>query len=303
MCLIVFTPNIRRATIRKSVLERGFTRNSDGAGFAYLANGRVVVSKGYDDFAAFWRAYRPIAAMARGPVLIHFRWSTIGSENLTNTQPSVITPDRLVMAHNGTFDGLKAVADKHDLSDSVALAQLLGRLNWAFPFTRPQADMLRALCDDSSKLVFMSSTGRHLIINESEGKWSRGAWYSDGGDVLEPTPKTWAYKPYTGNYSPPDDTPYDRDDPDSPDYEDFDIGNDPKKGSKKMGRLKVRQKPTMGGRPSLGIGLDQRMSLFAAEHGYKHFSLIDSDILDGRDYQTWHNMRSALLQETASLTS
>ncbi len=303
MCLIVFTPNIRRATIRKSVLERGFDKNRDGAGFAYLANGRVVVSKGYDDFAAFWRAYRPIAAMARGPMLIHFRWSTIGSENLTNTQPSVIQPDALVMAHNGTFGGLRDQADKHDLSDSVALARLLGRLNWSFPYSRPQIDLLRALCDDSSKLVFLDSTGRYLLINESEGKWSRGAWYSDGGDVLEPPPK-WSSKPYTGAYSPPDDDPDDKTMYGDEDYDDFEVSSARRRA--KMQRLKVRQRPTMGGRVPLTLGLHQRMSLFAADHGAKYFTDIDDDKLEGREYQQWHNLRAEALRTQdpiATLTS
>ncbi len=297
MCLIVFTPNIRRATIRKSVLERGFDKNRDGAGFAYLANGRVVVSKGYSLFSDFWAAYRPIAAMARGPVLVHFRWSTIGADNLINTQPSVIAPDHLVMAHNGTFSGLKADADKHDLSDSVALARLLGRLNWAFPYTRPQVDLLRALCDDSSKLVFLASTGRHLIINESEGKWSRGAWYSDGGDVLETESwraKPWVNKPYTGAYSPPDDTP----DDDahlygSEGWEDFDAGSVPT-----LKRLKIRPKPTMGGRrrTAFTIGVEQQMDIFAKQFGAKVFGEIDPDRLDTGDWVAWNKLRNLAAQ-------
>lgn len=300
MCLIVFTPNIRRATIRKSVLERGFDKNRDGAGFAYLANGRVVVSKGYDAFPAFWRAYRAIVAVARGPVLIHFRWSTIGSENLTNTQPSVIQPDVLVMAHNGTFSGLKDVANKVDISDSLALARLLGRLGWAFPYSRPQVDMLRALCDDSSKLVFLSSTGRHLIINESEGKWSRGAWYSDGGDVLETVkPHASVYsptgRPYIGTFSPPDDDAalYGNED-----YDDFTVG------STKVGR-RIRQKPSMGGvrRTALTIGIHQQMDIFAKQHGAKSFEALDPDML--AQTSDWLTYRKLLGQaaEIAALTS
>ncbi len=306
MCLIVFTPNIRRATIRKSVLERGFDKNRDGAGFAYLANGRVVVSKGYDEFAAFWAAYRAIVAVATGPVLIHFRWSTIGSENLTNTQPSVVTPDHLVMAHNGTFSGLKADADKHDLSDSVALARLLGRLGWTFPYSRPQIDLLRALCDDSSKLVFLASTGRYLLINESEGKWSRGAWYSDGGDVLEGPAKWTPTNSYRNSRYDDDDGDFDMRDQDIPDD---DNGKDVYGRPWLIGRLK--QRPTMGGlkpvpnpkRAAMIIGLEQKMGIFAAHHKAKHFVDVDPATLNHVEWLAWSKLKDAMVKASLGATT
>lgn len=183
MCLIIFTDNIAKTKLRREVLERGFTRNDDGAGFAYIEDGMVRLSKAYFDFDGFWGALRPVLDRIKaGPLLIHFRWATCGSANETNTQPVTIYRNRLVMAHNGVFSGL-SLRTKEDISDSVRLAKMINGMEWDFPFSGNKAMMLKAICGGSSKLVFLSGTGKHLIINEQLGKWKDGAWYSDGGSV------------------------------------------------------------------------------------------------------------------------
>jgi hypothetical protein len=184
MCLIIFSPNIKHAKIRQSVLTRGFARNSDGAGLAYIdASGELAVSKAYMEIEPFLKEYDRIrASVKRGPLLIHFRWGTCGPNNETNTQPLVIHGGRLVMAHNGVFSGLSAVDS--DVSDSVRLARLIRRNAWEHPFTKAQADMLVALCNESSKLVFIDNRGKYTIINEKLGAWRAGSWYSDKGRVF-----------------------------------------------------------------------------------------------------------------------
>lgn len=178
MCLIIFAPHINRAKIRRAVLERAFLRNSDGAGMAYVKDGELTISKAYMDFDAFFKAYQRVRSTThRGPLLIHFRWGTCGPNNETNTQPLNIYTGRLVMAHNGIFSGL-SMKDS-DVSDSVRLARLVRRAGWDYPFAKAQTEMLEALCDDSSKLVFIDNRGRHTIINERLGAWRAGAWYSN----------------------------------------------------------------------------------------------------------------------------
>lgn len=200
MCLIVFIPNLRHSTVRKSVLERGFIKNNDGAGFAYIRDGALVLSKGYDFFEDFYKAYKEARRSIddRGPMLIHFRWSSVGVNNYTNTQPLPVR-DNLVMAHNGTIDGFKPDPLLSDDSDSVCLAKVLRRVGWEYPFNRATKEVLRGICADESKLVFLNSQGRYTIINEQKGKWSRGAWYSDGGNVLEPVKPTTGVYSYGGN--------------------------------------------------------------------------------------------------------
>lgn len=182
MCLIVFTPHVQRATIRRSILERGFNRNRDGAGFAYVRDGRVIVSKMHETFDAFWLAYQRFRSSgARGPLIIHFRWKTCGPINVVNTQPISIYSGRLAMAHNGIFAHLSE--PDSGISDSVQLARIIKRVGWDFPFKKGEVEMLDALCGVSSKLVFIDHRGHHLIVNEKAGAWKDGCWYSDGGSV------------------------------------------------------------------------------------------------------------------------
>lgn len=175
MCLIVFAPCARRARISKSLLENGFRKNSDGAGFAYASGNEIHISKAYLDFETFWAACKPFLS-SNGPLLIHFRYGTKGSNCARNTQPLVVRGKKLVMAHNGMLHGLSQCEE--DVSDSVKLARLIRRMGWTVPFKRAQLEMLEGLCFGNSKLVFLAP-GRYTIVNEGAGVWMRGAWYSD----------------------------------------------------------------------------------------------------------------------------
>ena len=168
---------------RPSILESGFNNNDNGAGFAYIENGKLKISKAYFKWSNFKRAfYSTVKRVKTGPMLVHFRWATHGSHNRTNTQPLWVQKDKLVMAHNGVFSSLSF--DGIDLSDSVILSKIVKGLKWTLPFSRNQNLMLTGLCADRSKLVFLDQTGKYAIINEEAGAWRYGSWYSDGGDVF-----------------------------------------------------------------------------------------------------------------------
>ncbi len=195
MCLIIYAPNLKTARIRKVLLERAFYRHNDGAGLAYIKDGDVVVSRGYMTFDRFFLAFQQarsdvLANGKTGPLLVHFRRKTCGPANYVNTQPLTIYRRRLVMAHNGVFESLSE--EGQAVSDSVRLSQTIRKLGWNFPFVKGQVEMLEVMCRERSKLVFLDNKGRALIVNEPLGKWCRGAWYSDGGDLFDlPTRQKW----------------------------------------------------------------------------------------------------------------
>jgi hypothetical protein len=183
MCLIIFTPNIRRALIRKSVLRRGFEGNPHGCGFSYIENGELKLDKGYFTFEDFFEAYKATRERIRsGPFLIHFRYATCGEHNKINSQP-IYSRNDLIMAHNGVFSGLSF--PESGISDSVLLAQILNKMNMPFPITKPFRLILEALCNDYSKLVFMDKNGKWDIVNSRLGCWRAGCWYSDKGECLK----------------------------------------------------------------------------------------------------------------------
>lgn len=183
MCLIILSPNVQKTRIKRTVLERGFDKNGDGAGMAFIDNGVLKILKtDHVLFNDFYADYQDIRAGLKGPLLIHFRKLTKGSKSEMNTQPLGISSD-LVMAHNGTIDPLTKTEE--DVSDSVQLARLLRRLKWEFPYSRAQVDLLSVACNNKSKLVFLDNKGRFQIVNAALGKWKEGAWYSDACECFE----------------------------------------------------------------------------------------------------------------------
>jgi hypothetical protein len=309
MCLIIFTPNLRRATIRKSILERGFDKNDDGAGFAYIKDGQVTISKCYDTFPEFYAALKAarLDIQDRGPLLVHFRWSSVGLNNRVNTQPLVVRPG-LVMAHNGTIDSLKPDSLTCDDSDSVRLARLVGRTGWQYPFAPINRALLRAICSDSSKLVFLDSGGRHVIINEQEGKWVRGAWYSDKGDVFDKPLAPYRGAPgygstgYGGTGYQPNSGPsayrYDGDDL-GPGEDELPTLTQRAKKSEKL--LTVKQKPGHRFRApntldnlSKSTKLDTFWAAIRTKHKLSPSDRLDVDMLSGTEWQEWVNINNSV---------
>lgn len=177
MCLIVFYPKIENCNVNYDILERGFERNSHGAGFCFIRDNKIIVRKKFIKYSSFKRSFVRDTRGLTGPVLIHFRLATCGPQNKTNTQPIPIRQGEFVMVHNGVFSSLSL--DGSRISDSVRLAKMVGVMNWSLPFNRGQVGLLGALCDTTSKLVFMDNTGKYRIINAKAGSWRHGVWYSN----------------------------------------------------------------------------------------------------------------------------
>ena len=143
MCIIYATDGLdSRPTLQE--LKDGAHRNDDGAGYAYIDNGRVAFAKnkqGYD-----LASLHKFINETEGPMLIHFRWTSSGQTTATLSHPFPVTTDPLllnategkadqVFMHNGTIDerlwqptllqtDLKTLP-KGPWSDSRALAYML----------------------------------------------------------------------------------------------------------------------------------------------------------------------------------
>lgn len=184
MCLIIFSPDIRKALIRKSVLMRGFDGNPDGCGFSYIEDGKIKLEKGYFSFKGFYKKYLEVTSRVKnGPMLIHFRASTRGLHTKTNCQPIYVNKE-LVMAHNGTFHDLELFNER--FSDSVTMAKHLGQMKMSLPLNRAYLEILNILCMGVvNKLVFFDAHGNWEIINSQLGMWRNGCWYSDKGECLK----------------------------------------------------------------------------------------------------------------------
>src|SRR5574339_481048 len=101
MCIIIAANSPDKIT--PALIERCWNRNSDGAGFAYVADDRIKVIKELSNLKLFKKLYSKhskIAIENQSPMLIHFRIGTSGTKTIHNVYPFYVNED-IVMCHNG----------------------------------------------------------------------------------------------------------------------------------------------------------------------------------------------------------
>lgn len=174
MCLAVYKP--AGLVIPASSLVNGFLNNSDGAGFAYVAKGKVNITKGlmtYKDFIAAYEA--AFTANKKSPFLIHFRIRTMGFRDADNTHPYRL-PNGGALIHNGGIDGTGAIYNEGK-SDTALFIEQFGQY-----LTYKNVEKYKASLEDVlswNKLAMLYPDGKHHIINEKAGTWTDDIWYSN----------------------------------------------------------------------------------------------------------------------------
>lgn len=115
MCIIIAkNKNDRLPTLEE--LENSFNYNSDGAGFMYVENGKVIIDKGYLNYKKFIRHYKVLCKRFNNfenkSLVIHCRIGTSGTNSKKNCHPYPISNNindlhkiylktDLGIAHNG----------------------------------------------------------------------------------------------------------------------------------------------------------------------------------------------------------
>lgn len=147
----------------------------DGAGFAYVKNGKVEVVKGLMDFDSFYTKYtKTLKRFPNSVYLIHFRTGTGGTITPENTHPFYIPKGALI--HNGV---MFTPDDKTGRSDTAILSETIGAklktpADWAinrFKF----GDYVGR----HNKFCILFDDGKFLIVNEIAGNWEDNVWYSN----------------------------------------------------------------------------------------------------------------------------
>ena len=187
MCIAIFLPP--KLIIPDDHLHQSWIANSDGAGFAYAANGKVMVQKGfmlYKEFLAAFSASRDKHKLS--PFIIHFRIRSQGDRSEDNTHPFNIPGGALI--HNGTIDGTGSEYLKGP-SDTKLFSEKFGA-SLTFPIVSGnKKEFEEAL--DYNKVVMLYDDGKHVILNEGKGYWVDDVWYSNRSF------QNYAKKPTTPN--------------------------------------------------------------------------------------------------------
>ncbi len=169
--------------------------NSDGAGFMYAENGKLIVEKGFMTYQSFLDAYTPHAGKQ---MVMHFRIKTHGETNEVNTHPFKVT-DSLAFAHNGVIQGFGSKDHSDTWHFNEEVIKPLQKNVKSFLHIQPIQELI-ANRIGYSKLVFMNNKGEITIINKEKGdESSDGVWFSNTG-WREPRVYTAPKYPFRSEY-------------------------------------------------------------------------------------------------------
>ena len=174
MCLAIYKP--AGAEVTEEHLRNGFANHSDGAGFAWAADGKLHVVKGLFDVEEVIKQYEKVKEF---PCLIHFRKATHGKIDKTNCHPFLFNDGKLALIHNGVLS-IKCTID--GMSDTLhfvklVLEPMVKRNN--VPINDGALQYLLSTSIGTDKMVIMDGDGNAYVINEDKGKWEGGCWYSN----------------------------------------------------------------------------------------------------------------------------
>ncbi len=174
MCLAIYKPIDKE--IKLSELEAGFNANRDGAGFAYVEDGKIHIKKGYFKWDEFLKAYIP---HEKKQMLIHFRLATHGAEDAFNCHPWPCGDGKFAVIHNGILS-YPSSAQKSDTGHYVD--EVLDPVLSQDPNMMDNVGF-RWLVEESigvsNKIVILREDGRYRILNEKQGLWHEGSWFSN----------------------------------------------------------------------------------------------------------------------------
>ena len=201
MCVIASLP--KGKTITNKTLDQMWKRNPDGGGISWIENGKVQVFKTMK-LKAFKTKIKEVTKMyGDSDILVHMRIATHGSICIENNHPFHVDP-QTVFAHNGIMPNEFHPPAKSDLSDTrhfnnVFLQHMKPVALDDIAFTEMLGDLI-----GFNKLVFLSANKKlkkdSYIINENQGVWKDGVWYSNDHHLPNRTP-TRRVGTYTSGFS------------------------------------------------------------------------------------------------------
>ncbi len=108
MCVIIHKP--KNVTIEENILRMCWDKNSNGAGFMYSEDNKLIVKRGYMKFKRFEKNFRNVEDKE---LIIHFRLASCGKVAPELCHPFKIN-ENLAVVHNGHIN---LDIDDEDMSD------------------------------------------------------------------------------------------------------------------------------------------------------------------------------------------
>lgn len=203
MCIIASIP--RGAKISKSTLETMWQHNSDGAGLAWIEEGKVRVFKTMK-LKPFLKKFEEVSKEhVDSDLLVHMRIATHGSVCIDNNHPFNVDT-QTVFAHNGILPRQFHPPAKRDISDTRYFNEtFLQYVKLAALDDSRFIKHLGEVIGSYNKLVILTANPKlremSYIVNETSGEWSNGVWYSNDSYLSVSRKMKWGTSNYTNNLS------------------------------------------------------------------------------------------------------
>jgi predicted glutamine amidotransferase len=175
MCIIAVLPP-KCGGLTEEELSNCWDGNSDGAGFAYVADGKVKIRKGFMEQQAFERAFNNVYKKHgdSSPFIVHFRIRTHGLSDAERTHPFKI--DDFALAHNGVLGGFI----DHIKSDTqLFIEKYSSFLTKDFLASKENLKELEEAIG-YNKFALLYPDASFTIVGESLGQWHNARWFSNG---------------------------------------------------------------------------------------------------------------------------
>lgn len=197
MCLLTFFPD--GVQPNADALLRGTFFNDDGHGYAIVdrVGNRIITDRGMeaddmiDSFCSMRERY------PHGPALFHSRFGTDGLISSSNVHPFEVGGDRrTVLAHNGVMPAKARPSATDPRSDTRIVAEEIIPKQYGGLRRRKARLAFERWMGATNKIVILTVNPRYrdnaFILNEKEGIWDEGIWYSNSGYMpykpLKPAP-------------------------------------------------------------------------------------------------------------------
>ena len=206
MCIIVSKEKYKEIPSKK-ILKNCFESNSDGAGFMYTYNNRVIIEKGFMKFDEFYNRLMEVDKtlhFKNKSLIMHFRIGTSGGyaagachpfpvTNNVNDLKKTETKCKLGMVHNGVISKYTYGTLSDTQNFIKDLVYPLFRINSNFLNNKHATDLLYNQCA-ATKLCFLDKNDNITyigdFINDNGIKYSNSS-YKDY--VYTPAYKTYKY--------------------------------------------------------------------------------------------------------------
>lgn len=224
MCLAIWRPvtDGRGSNIANRTIDIAFTRHPDGFGVVTREVGALKVERfAPSERKAFRKALKRIDASGV-EYAAHWRFATSGPTDRDHSHPFLYTDPagfEVAVLHNGVIN----IA--HDHTRTSDTATFVDQVLAAMPTRWWDEPAMRFLVSEAigwSKLIIFPAVGETVLINEADGSWDGGIWYSSNhegayqsakapagpkGGVYAVTPALTkgagdAYKALTGKHPP-----------------------------------------------------------------------------------------------------